>query len=544
MTVQLTEGAIEALAKGSEVTNPVLQILNMHYIGAGSGTDRLRLIMSDGLHYMSSFLLATQLNSLYDENHLAPYCVCLLKKFLTNTLKDGRRVVVVLDLEVVKSAGEVGEKIGNPCIYVGEQSMSPQNQNPGPSLSASASPSHTRPREQSMSPQNQNPGPSLSASASPSHPRPRAAPSSTNGPDGQEAPMAPPTTPGGSKAKVVPIASLNPYNTKFTVRVRGEIRATAFNKEVDTFFSLLEAGKVYYITRGTLKPAKKQYSNLKNDYEMTLHSETSIIPCLDVHSLPMVHCDFVPISQLEYQDKDAIIGARVTGFRGLGLSSLFSSTVMVDPDIPEALRLRGWFDKEGYALAGQSVTEFRPGGGGANTCWKTLGDVTTEQLGHGDKADYYSCIATMVFCRKENRVYRACPTADCKKKVVDQLNGLYRCEKCDKEFPNYKHCLILSANIADFSGNQWVTCFQETAERILGHDAESLGQLKDTDKDAFDEVFQKANFTTRIFRNRIKLETFNEEIRLKTTVIDVNLVDHIEYSRRLIGNIREMQKAA
>lgn len=105
------------------------------------------------------------------------------------------------------------------------------------------------------------------------------------------------------------------------------------------------------------------------------------------------------------------------------------------------------------------------------------------------------------------------------------------------------HHLCLSdsqANLADFGDNQWVTCFQETAEVLLGHSAETLGQLRDTDEAAFDEVFQKANFTTHIFKNRVKLETYNDESRVKVTVMDVQPVDHREYSRRLLSNIRKL----
>lgn len=60
------------------------------------------------------------------------------------------------------------------------------------------------------------------------------------------------------------------------------------------------------------------------------------------------------------------------------------------------------------------------------------------------QADYFTCIATIVFLRKENCLYQACPSQDCNKKVVDQQNGMFRCEKCDKEFPNFKYRLILS----------------------------------------------------------------------------------------------------
>ncbi|CAB1348998.1 unnamed protein product [Coregonus sp. 'balchen'] len=380
----------------------------------------------------------------------------------------------------------------------------------------------------------------------------------------------------------------------------GEIRVTAFTQEVDKFYSIIETGKVFYISKGSLKIANKQYSSLKNDYEMTLNGESTIIPCEDTQDVPMVQCNFVSIADLEAREKDAILdvigvcksvadvtrlttknnrevskrtinlmdqsgklvdvtlwgeeaenfdgsgqpilaikGAKLSDYGGRSLSASFSSTIMVNPDIPEAYKLRGW----------------TVGGGGGNTNWKTLTDIKTEHLGHGDK---------------ENCLYQACPSQDCNKKVVDQQNGMFRCEKCDKEFPNFKYRLIVSswnmsceyatiarsshhtytlallvfkANIADYGDNQWVTCFQESAEAILGQNAAYLGQLKDSNEAAFEEIFQQANFHTFIFRNRVKLETYNDESRIKATVMEVKPVDHKEYSKRLIMNIRKMAAA-
>ncbi|KAL4647576.1 replication protein A 70 kDa DNA-binding subunit isoform X2 [Arapaima gigas] len=650
MTVKLTEGAIEALTKGNTVNNAVLQVVNIRKLESGSGPARFRLMMSDGLHTIPSsaaFMLSTQLNPMAEQNLVAPHCVCVVKKNVTNVLKDGRRVVIILDLEVLRSAEEVAGKIGDPTPYV-----------EGQTKVASTAPS-APPR--ALQPQN---GHDAFVSKGPS----------------RDFTKKMPSTPGGS-SKVVPIASLNPYQSKWTIRARvtnksgirtwsnsrgdgklfsmeivdesGEIRVTAFNQEVDKFFSLIEPSKVYYISKGTLKIANKQYTSLKNDYEMTLNGESTIIPCDDSQDVPMVHCDFVSISDLETKEKDAIVdvigvcrsteeitrittkssrevskrtlnlmdmsgkvitvtlwgeeaekfdgtgqpiiairGARLSDFGGRSLSALFSSTVMINPDIPEAYKLRGWsvcisgqryrcvllnlpvinktptdlittkassdslhpcvllprYDKEGHTLDGQSMTELKSGGGGGvNTNWKTLTDVKMEHLGHGDKADYFSCVATIVYLRKENCLYQACPSQDCNKKVVDQHNGMFRCEKCDKEFPNFKYRLILSANIADFGDNQWVTCFQESAEAILGQNAAYLGQLKDSvtisflqNEGAFEEVFQQANFKTYIFRNRVKLETYNDESRIKATVMDVKPVDHKEYSKRLIMNIRKL----
>ena len=184
----------------------------------------------------------------------------------------------------------------------------------------------------------------------------------------------------------------------------GEIRATAFNEQVNKFFPLIEVNKVYYFSKGTLKIANKQFSAVKNDYEMTFNNETSVLLCEDDRNLPTVQFDFTGIGDLESKAKDSLVdiigicksyedstkitvksnnrevakrniylmdmsgkvvtttlwgedtdkfdgsrqpvmaikGARVSDFGGRSLSVLSSSTVIMNPDIPEAYKLRGW----------------------------------------------------------------------------------------------------------------------------------------------------------------------------------------------------------
>ncbi|XP_061461424.1 replication protein A 70 kDa DNA-binding subunit isoform X2 [Rhineura floridana] len=615
MAIRLSEGAIAAMMQGQDVVNPILQLITIRAISTGNGPPRYRMLMSDGVHTLSSFMLATQLNSLVNDQGLNANAICQINRFIVNILKDGRRVVIVMDLEVLKTADAVGTKIGNPVQYTdGAFQGGQQQQQISGGPAANQAPSK---------PAQLNWSPAAAGGSAVKH----NSPSKMLGKAGASSFLS---TPGGSQTKVVPIASLNPYQSKWTICARvtqkgqirtwsnsrgegklfsiemvdesGEIRATAFNDQVDKFFPLIELNKVYYFSKGNLKTANKQYTAVKNDYEITFMNDTSVIPCEDAQHLPSVQFDFTSISDLENANKDTIVdvigicksyedaakitikssnrevfkrdvqlmdmsgkmvtvtlwgaeaekfdgsrqpvvaikGAKVSDFGGRSLSVLSSSSVIVNPDSPESFKLRGWFDSEGQLLESTSISNARGGpSGGGNTNWKTVYEAKSENLGQGDKADYFSCVATVVYLRKENCMYQACPSQDCNKKVIDEQNGLYRCEKCDREFPNFKYRMILSVNVADFQDNMWVTCFQESAEAILGQNTAYLGELKEKNEHAFDEVLQNANFTTYEFRIRVKRETFNDESRLKATAMDVKPVNHKEYSKRLIMNIRK-----
>ena len=57
----------------------------------------------------------------------------------------------------------------------------------------------------------------------------------------------------------------------------GEIKATSFNDQAETFYELLQEGSVYYITTPCrVGFAKKQFSNLNNDYELSFEQGTII----------------------------------------------------------------------------------------------------------------------------------------------------------------------------------------------------------------------------------------------------------------------------
>lgn len=602
----LTKGAIADMIEGRQPEEPYLQIMSMKKIPSG-GQERYRLLVSDGQWSSSFAMLATQLNGLVTSGEVDNNCIIKLNRYICNTVQESKKILIILDLDVVKSGEEVGGKIGEPVTY-----------DPAKNMGAANRPAPMEQKERTLPP-------------------------SVTGGNAQRNPLAqrnppnvgasPSVTPSGGS--VHPIASLTPYQNRWTICARvtnksgirtwsnsrgegklfsmdlldesGEIRATAFNEQLDKFYDMIEINNVYYITGGILKIANKQYSNLNNDYELTLNKMTEVMPCHENTSIPSMQYSFVPLDQLDKVAKDSVIdiigvckeamdisvitqrttgrelkkrdlliiddskyevrvtlwgtsaenfdgslqpvlaikGAKVSDFGGVSLSLLSSSSFQINPDIREAHKLKGWFDNGGSTAESINLSNQKSGGGasgGLGNVYKTFGEAKLENLGgrQGDQADYYSVKASVVLIRKENCLYPACPTANCNKKVVDLNNGMYRCEKCNQEYDNFNWRLMVSANLADISDNQWVTMFQDQAEAVLGVSAQELGGMRDNNNEAFQNIFAEATFKSFNFRLRVKMETYNDESRLKNTVAVCTPIVPKEYNRRLITEIKQM----
>ena len=284
----------------------------------------------------------------------------------------------------------------------------------------------------------------------------------------------------------------------------GEIRLTAFQSAVDKFYDLLEVDKVYYISKCQIKAANKMYSKLNNDYEMSTGNDTVIQECLEDTQIPAIKYNFIPINDIEtmeagtYVDIIAVVkssgdlvnlvskagkeltkrevvlvdqsetaitltlwgedaknfngsdqpvllvkGARLGEYGG-GKNLSGGSNFKLNPDIPEGHRLRGWFDNGG--LRGEIKELSLKGLGNMSTEYVNFHESKLKNLGSGDKPDYYQVVGFIHNIRSTNAFYKACPTPDCNKKVIDQGNGTYRCEKCQTESSNFKYRLLVNVS--------------------------------------------------------------------------------------------------
>ena len=65
---------------------------------------------------------------------------------------------------------------------------------------------------------------------------------------------------------------------------------------------------MFFISRGTLKTANKQYNTLNNDYEMTFNNDTTVELCTEDVDLPTVKFEFTKINELEHKPAGTNIG--------------------------------------------------------------------------------------------------------------------------------------------------------------------------------------------------------------------------------------------
>jgi replication factor A1 len=186
-----------------------------------------------------------------------------------------------------------------------------------------------------------------------------------------------------------------------------------FNDAARKFFDRFQLGKVYYISRGSLKLANKQFKTVQNDYEMTLNENSEVEEASSEEMfIPETKFNFVPIEELglyvnqkelidligvvqsvsptmsirrrtdnemipkrditladesrktvvvslwndlatgigqellDMADQSPVIAIKslkVGDFQGVSLSTISRSNVVINPESPEAKKLKSWY---------------------------------------------------------------------------------------------------------------------------------------------------------------------------------------------------------
>ena len=84
------------------------------------------------------------------------------------------------------------------------------------------------------------------------------------------------------------------------------------------------------------------------------------------------------------------------------------------------------------------------------------------------------------------------------KKVTEESDKTWRCEKCSKSYDSPDYRYILSIGIADHTGQAWLQAFNDVGVQIMGKTATELHTRKVWNARAGDELVGLCN--TKILR--------------------------------------------
>ncbi|KAK9928220.1 hypothetical protein M0R45_025366 [Rubus argutus] len=444
--------------------------------------------------------------------------------------------------------------------------------------------------------------------------------------------------------RIVQIPALNPFQGRWTIKARvtakselrsytnargdgkvfnfdlldrgGEIRATCFNSVAEEFYNLIVVGKVYLISKGSVKTAKRNFNHLPNDYEIQLDTTSTIQQCFeDDGSIPQQRFNFRPISDVEGLDNNSIVdiigvvsfispaasimtkngetqkrtlqlkdmscrsvevtlwgnlcnvegqklqnmcdsgffpvlavkAGRVNDFNGKGVGTMATSQLFIEPNNSEADEVRVWFDREGRNAPCVSISREKASVG-RNDIRKTISQIKDEKLGTSEKPDWITVGATVIFIKSDNYLYSACPIKigdrQCNKKVINNGDGTWRCERCDQSVEQCDYRYILNLQIQDHTGIAWVTAFQESGEEIMGITAKDFHYLKyeQQDEEKVAEIIRRVHFTKFIFKLKIKEETYSDEQRVKSTIVKADKENFSSESRFHLDLMDKLKK--
>ncbi|OGM39158.1 replication factor A protein 1 [Aspergillus bombycis] len=593
---QISIGALSAIFDETkpQIREPIVQCVQIKPLPPQQNNqERYRAVFSDISNYVQTMLATPEANRFVTSGQLRKGCFVRLKSFQANSVK-GKKILIIVDLEVLQDLGEA-EKIGEPKPL---ESKAEEDEKPQPTTISSNGFYGSKIQ-----------GGQLQATNKPAQPLPAAA---------------------SAHATIYPIEAISPYSHKWTIKARctsksnirtwhnrngdgklfsvnllddsGEIRATGFNDQCDMLYDIFQEGSVYYISSPCgVKIAKKQFTNLNNDYELTFERDTVVEKAEDQADVPQIRFSFTTIGDLQSVEKDTTIdvigvlkevaevsqimskttnkpynkreltmvdstgfsvrltvwgstalnfnvtpesviafkGVKVSDFGGRSLSLLSSGSMTVDPDIEEAHKLKGWYDAQGRDEAFASHA-LMPGVASSTTKaeqFKTVAQIKEEQLGMSDEVAYFSLKATVIYIKQDTMCYPACLSERCNKKVTELDPGQWRCERCDITHPRPEYRYIMLISVSDHTGQLYLSCFDEVGRCMMGTSADQLMEIRQNDEKAAGDIFQDANCRTWNFRCRAKIDNFGDQQRIRYQIVTAKPVSYSEEALRLANMI-------
>jgi replication factor A1 len=561
--MKLEAGTVEALYN-SQTSNPlykapVLQITSLGKLSVAVGDkQRYRVNLSDGINYMKG-IFSSELTPHFENGRISKLSLIMPEKFSVRT-KDGSVYIYIQDIAEYEDCNvEVGKPVN---ISTGSASFHENNSN--------GAVREARPAEaESLKRLKKEDGGFMPISMlNPFHNKW--------------------TIKGrvSSKSDIKRFTNQKGEGKLFSFELSdatAQVRVTCFSECVDIFYPLVETGKVYALAKGTVKMANKQYSSNPFDYEIVLDKNSEIRHISD-DDVPRFFFSFTSISQLvpgstlydtigvvreaypvstvvirstqkEQLKRDVVLvdqsgsarltlwgpkaemdlennpvlalrSVKVSDYNGVSISTISMSQVLMNPDIPEAHTLVGWYQsvgKDNLVVLPRREEKRR-----------LVQEMKENEL------PYSTIQGTVLFIKEDALWYESCQGEGCNKKVMLEDNGSYRCERCNRTYPECNYRYMLTMHIADFTGQLWISLFDEVAASFFGIPAKEMREMMDSNPSQLQSLIKGMYFREFFFRIKARQESYNNEVRMRYSAIGVTQVDILKETRKLLETVQSV----
>jgi replication factor A1 len=100
---------------------------------------------------------------------------------------------------------------------------------------------------------------------------------------------------------------------------------------------------------------------------------------------------------------------------------------------------------------------------------------------------------------------------------------------------------MLTLHVGDFTGQIWITLFDDTSASVLGLPAEELKKLGGENSSQLQSTIKKLYQKELYLKIRSREDTYNNEVKMRYNVLNLNTVDYLKESKSLISLIDKCQ---
>lgn len=582
--IKLTSGTTQALYYSQKnnplFSKPVFQITNLTKFNVGPpNKDRYKANLSDGTFYLKT-VFSSELSELFDTKRIKLFDLVQLNLFSIRSKENNNYLYVQSFLDYVSCDSEIGKAVN---ISNGKVSLDPTRQDSKPEESKKDSFAHEPPK---IIKTNQD----------------LASKSSLAYDDSKKSKVDEEITEIKSifphkrnmivVGRVVSKSDIRKFTTQkgegklFSFEIvdkTGQIKCVAFSENVDIFYPLIDNNCVYSISNATVKLSNKKFSSSTSDFEIHLERNSEIVKIED-ESIPQFSFHFIKISDLplcaslvdvigvvkevfpvssvtikstgkENMKREVIIvdqtgstrltiwgpkaeeeiqndhiialkSVKVGEFNGISLSTVQSSQIMYNLDLQESLDLVNWYQEEGKDL----VIE-KP---------KRKDKLVLINTVKENMLEYASIKGEVIYLKEDSLYYEACPSENCNKKVVQEDNGNFRCEKCNYVYENCQYRYMSNIHVGDFTGQIWITIFDQTGKSLFGISAKEMKEMGESNPEDVHNLIKKLISKEFIFKIRSKQENYNGELKLKSSSMEISQINLVSETNKMLDIIEKV----